>query len=520
MNRYLLTILIVAVLSVPAIVFLGPTEAATDAAQSDRTPHIDPDYAGATIPPNIAPLSFAVLEPGEQYHVLIEGDKGRAIDIRNYTGDFRPPQEQWRALLKANAGRTLRVTVSVRLNEQAWRTYPGMSIHVSLDPIDPYVVYRRTRPIFNEWKDMAIIQRHIEAFDEKVLVDNSALDHGCINCHTFSANRPNSMLFHVRSDTHGVAMVLAEERGVAKVDTRTAFNKSPVSYSSWSPDGKLVAGSVNKLTQFFHTVGENRDVFDFKSDLIVYRIDENEVTTSTAIGDPARNETFPSWAPDGRYLYFSSAPPVPVERFEEVRYDLVRVRYDPVTDTWGERETLLAGDAIGKTLLEARVSPDNRFVLFSAAAFGNFPVYKPSCDLYLMDLETRDFWPLECNSDQADSYHAWSSNGRWIVFSSKRRDGVFARPHFAHIDENGRAAKAFVLPQEDPRYYLTSMRTFTAPEFTTGAVRFPDEALARAVVEPSINLKAELDPAVELPETPDTEPTSPWRQSTIAQQAR
>ena len=491
-----------------------PAIAAEASTTESQWPKIDPDYLDATIPPNVAPLNFVILEPGEQFKVVVQGEAGEAVGIESKSGAIRFPIREWQVLLAENAGRDLLVKVVSYTGDGARNSFKPFQIHVSLDPIDPYILYRFTRPIFNDWRDMRIVQRHIEGFDETVIIDNADIDHGCFNCHTFSRNRPESMVIQVRSADYGIGMLLAQPDGVVQVDARTPFNKSPAAYSSWSPNGDLIACSVNKLSQFFHTQGENRDVFDAKSDIIVYRISTNEVTTSESIAHPDHNETFPCWAPDGRNLYFSSATPASIERHEDVRYDLVRAAYDPAADLWGEREVLLSGEALGRSILEAKVSPDNRFVLFSAADCGNFPVYKPSCDLYILDLTTGEERPLECNSDESDSYHAWSSNGRWIVFSSKRRDGAFARPHFSHMDEEGHASKAFVLPQEDPEFYRSCLRTFTAPEFTLGPVPFTSDEIAGAILDPGARLEATLDPRVKPSDSSDDEPTSPWTQGT------
>ncbi len=77
----------------------------------------------------------------------------------------------------------------------------------------------------------------------------------------------------------------------------------------------------------------------------------------------------------------------------------------------------------------------------------------------------------EVNSDDVDSYHSWSSNGKWIVFSSKRMDGLWARPFIAAFNsETGQFGKPFVVPQKDPLYYDDFMKTYNIPELVTGPI--------------------------------------------------
>lgn len=91
---------------------------------------------------------------------------------------------------------------------------------------------------------------------------------------------------------------------------------------------------------------------------------------------------------------------------------------------------LVAGqsETTGLSAAQPRVSPDGRFLVCCLADYGNFPIYQPSSDLYMLDVGARQSRRLEINSEAADTWHCWSSNGRWLVFSSKRRDGLFARP--------------------------------------------------------------------------------------------
>jgi len=87
------------------------------------------------------------------------------------------------------------------------------------------------------------------------------------------------------------------------------------------------------------------------------------------------------------------------------------------------------------------------------------------------ELETLEFQPPSTvNSDNTESYHSWSSNSRWFVFSSRRIDGLYTRPYIAFIDENGKTGKPFLLPQKDPDYYTFLLESFNIPELIKGPV--------------------------------------------------
>lgn len=157
------------------------------------------------------------------------------------------------------------------------------------------------------------------------------------------------------------------------------------------------------------------------------------------------------------------------------------VPYDIDKDSWSQPETVLAASETGMSVSEPRASPDGRYLLFCMSDYGGFPVYQPSSNLYLMELKSGNYRRLECNSGRGESWHCWSSNSRWIVFSSKRDNGLLARPYFSYIDPEGREHKPFVLPQKDPTFYDTWLKTYNVPELVTGPVTIPQEELLRAI---------------------------------------
>ena len=176
----------------------------------------------------------------------------------------------------------------------------------------------------------------------------------------------------------------------------------------------------------------------------------------------------------------------------EVRYDLMRIEYEPETGRWGELECLLAAEDTGLSITEPRISPDGRFVLFCMSDYGNFPVYRPSSDLYLMDLETRRYERLPVNSERSESWHSWSSNSRWIAFSSKRGDGLYARSYLSYINKEGQAHKPILLPQKDPTFYDSFLEDFNLPELITGPVPVTRRELVNAVVSPDEVIETKL----------------------------
>ena len=128
-----------------------------------------------------------------------------------------------------------------------------------------------------------------------------------------------------------------------------------------------------------------------------------------------------------------------------------------------------------------KLSPDNRFCLFCMQNYGAYPHTQVSSDLYLMDVATRQYRKLPINSEYNESWHSWSKNGRWILFSSKRGGGIFTRLYISYIDSAGNTRKPFLLPQRNPAFYDSFIKCYNVPEFATAPVRFSERRLLKAI---------------------------------------
>ena len=122
--------------------------------------------------------------------------------------------------------------------------------------------------------------------------------------------------------------IISTGDSVFKINSKTPYTMSPAVYPSWHPDGQHIAFSVDITRQWFHGVEKRNEVFDQASDLVIYDIKNNVLTTSPVVSTKAR-ETLPCWSPDGKYLYYCTAPESnDTLEYDELRYDLVRISYN------------------------------------------------------------------------------------------------------------------------------------------------------------------------------------------------
>lgn len=453
----------------------------------DSFPAISPDYSGITIPPNIAPLNFVVNEEGRRYRVGFYDSDNNGFKVKSRNKTIRIPAGKWKRLLDRSAGSEITTVVQAKRNGR-WISFRPVVNNVAEHEIDGYLVYRLIEPGFEMWGKMGIYQRSLESFRQKPIMINTMSNHNCMNCHSFAGNDSKTMMFHMRGRLGGT--IVYREGTLEKLDTKTDETISAGVYPSWHPDGRFIAFSVNKITQCFHAIpGKRIEVIDTLSDVIVYDTRVKEVLTCDALSAGDRLETFPSWSPDGKYLYFCSAKLQPLQKFDSIRYDLMRIPFDPEAIKFGNIETVVSSALTGLSVSFPRISPDGRYVLFCMSDYGNFTIWHADSDLYLLDLETGEITKPDINSDQAESYHSWSSDGRWIVFSSRRKDGLFTRSYMSFFDPDGKAHKPFLLPQRNPVFYDTFLKSYNVPELIRGKVDLNPRKIRKiALTEPAGSL--------------------------------
>lgn len=447
---------------------------------------IYPDYQDVTIPENIAPLNFELLIQSDEAVVRLSA-AGEEIVCEG--PKIRPDIDDWKALTQKAKGDAISVEVFADIKGQ-WIHFKPFHIYVSADPIDPWLSYRLISPSYVSYEELTLNQRCLENFDEEAFVDNMlcSTESGgqCVNCHSYQQWNPDRMQFHARQ-THGGTLI-AYDGKIEKVDMRHDSLLSAGVYPAWHPTEKLIAYSTNMTMQAFHTAApEKIEVLDSESDLILYDVNKHEVKTIEQ--QPNELEIFPTWSPDGKWLYFCSAHFVyqsdSVDRSEitmranEVKYNIYRKSFDLKTRQFGEREMVFCADTLGKSATFPRLSPDGRWLLFTLGEWDCFHIWHHDADLWMKDLKTGEVRAMnEMNSDDTESYHSWSSNGRWVVFSSRRYDGVFTRPFIAHINAQGQGSKPFELPAKDPDLHRQFLKSYNVPEFMKGPVKLSPQEVA------------------------------------------
>lgn len=426
---------------------------------------IYPDYTEVTIPRGIAPLTFHVnTEEKEVRVVLRSGDYSVTMDKK----EVAVSATEWKKLMSGSD--TIRVDI---LSKKDQKVLHAFSIYISEDAIDPYLSYRLIAPGHELWGQMGIYQRSLADYEEKAIYENTHSKQVCVNCHTSNQGNPDESFFHQRPKPSGT--ILVKDGKVQKLSNYFSEKVPILVYPSWHPSGEYIAFSVNKTVQSIHSLDKNRiEVMDLWSDIVVLELKTNQLLTSTRLMLPEAFETFPSFSPDGKRLYFCTAKAVTLpDSIKSVKYDLCAIDFDAVKETFGQQvDTIVKASEEDCSVSFPRVSPDGRFLLYTKHAYGNFSIWHREADLHMYDLQKQQSVDVNLlNSSESESFHSWSSNGRWVVFSSRRNDGLYTSLYLAHIDETGKVGKPFILPQKQSGFYFYQDKSYNVPEFMKGEMK-------------------------------------------------
>ena len=456
-------------------------------------PAIYPDYCNVTVPYNIAPLNFML--PADEYEACVarittpDGQQ----HIYGHGVKVQIPEQEWHDMLNASKGKSLKVELWGQKDGE-WLSFSPFEIRVAEEPIDEYLSYRLIEPSYVAWTFMEIAQRNLTTFEETQIFNNEITMNDrkigqCINCHSYQNYKTDNMLFHVRLANSGT--VIVNDGKVSRVNLKRDYTISAGVYPSWHPTAKLVAFSTNLTRQGFHTLNPNRlEVYDLASDLILYDVETDSVQVVS--NDSTLLEVYPTWSPDGKYLYYCKSVPLPEEMhdkdirttYPKVQYNLYRRSFDVTTHGFGDEELVYDAASLDKSATLPRVSPDGRYLLFALGQYGCFHIRHNDGDITCMPLDQGfpltkaiDFTKVNYEG-RPDSYPSWSSNGHWIMVASRRDDGNFCRVYFSYF-KNGKAEKAFMLPQEDPEMNTFLLKSYNRPEFMIEPVKISVEEFSK-----------------------------------------
>jgi tetratricopeptide (TPR) repeat protein len=289
----------------------------------------------------------------------------------------------------------------------------------------------------------------------------------CANCHSFSKDG-STLGLDVDGPQNDKGLY-----GLVPVRKQTSIrNEYVIHWSSFaeeraskrfgfmsqiSPDGQYVVTSIENpgshmrdfdarlFNGFYKDYGFGQVFFPTRGILAWYSRATGKLLPLPGADDPRYVQTSAFWSPDGKYLVFSRAeakdPYSPGQQpalyandpnETQIQYDLYRIPFN--NGAGGVAEPVEGASHNGMSNNFPKVSPDGKWIVYVQCKNGL--LMRPDSKLYIVPFGGGQARPIAANTPRMNSWHSFSPNGRWLVFSSKGRS-LYTQMYLTHVDAEG-----------------------------------------------------------------------------------
>jgi hypothetical protein len=482
----------------------------------------NPYPSGATIPVNLCPINIAYPNRATTIITLIDSTgKTIATHKQYFSKTFHPSEKRWHKWLRQAYKGSITISHPTPKNSAILQEAIVHSYQIA-EPIDPYISYRKT--LYNEdHQNMFIEERDITGFKDRKLIISSTKEDStntCINCHNTKNNNGDYCLIHVRSSFGKEASeysgtYLIKNNKVFRLnpqwdDTLRAFSK--LVYYDYHPMEEKIIFSTNSLGQaenfLKHGVPDDY-MTDTLGIIILYDIEKNKITTSSNLSEKIYEYAFPVWNTTGTEIYFFRGVKANKNKPWDYLFDFCKAKYESITNTFEEPEIIFPFSQCGVSATMPRQIPGtNKIIVTVHKSSGSIPLLTDG-DYYILDLDEKQNAPFpigintltpktctlppnkyakitelkEVNTLDAERWHNFSSNGRWMIFSSSRLVGEQSYPHIVYVDKNGNFGKPLAMPQKEALFFTKNTWSFIIPNASKTPASFQNKKAAKLFLE-------------------------------------
>jgi tetratricopeptide (TPR) repeat protein len=479
--------------------------AAAPAAASAAEPGLQITYPqeGTLFPPESVAPTFVWQDSTarvDRWYVVVRDAGG--TDLLQAAVDaprWRPSEDDWKRIKQQSLERDAEVVVGGvdRTQRATVRSSARVRIRTSKDEVGDALFYREVPlPFLTAVQDPSRIRWRFGTIDEQagppIVLQNLPV---CGNCHSFADN--GSVL--------GLDVDYGNDKGayaILPVSTHMVMNDEKI--ITWADykreDGELTFGLLSRVSptgRYVVSTVKDRSVFvalpdlmisqlffPIKGILVIYDRESKTFAPLPGADDPHYVQTNAVWSPDGNTLVFAKAPAHHAERLDQqnnalvdakdvpeftvdkqpFRYDLYRIPFND--GKGGTPEPLQGASNNGMSNYFPKFSPDGRWIVFCKSK--SYMLLQPDSELYIVPAEGGVARRLRYNTARMNSWHSWSSNSRWLVFSSKV-NGPYTQLFLTHIDADGNDSPPVLLER-----FTSPDRAANIPEF----VKLHSDAIA------------------------------------------
>jgi len=452
---------------------------------------IDYPGEGTIFPPEFPSPQFSwidTLNASEKWNIRFSTQSGEELHreiIESST--WRPDSAVWLNIKTASATEPVFFTIIGERKGLFGKEYLSgqVSFSTSKDSVGASIFYRAVPLPFGyaieHVNEIEWYSGNINGGKPNRILDNIPV---CANCHSFSDNGLIAMDIDYANDKG--SYIIAPIKDTVQLTTDKIITWSDYKrddggqtfglLSHISPNDKYVLSTVKDRSVFvpLDNLEYSQLFFPIKGIIAVYDRDARKYYELPGASDPDYVQSNPNWSPDSREVMFTRATRYKSSKIDnsesvllnladvqeftsgelDFKFDLYRIPFNH--GTGGKAIPVPGASRNNKSNFFARYSPDGKWVVFCQSE--NFMLLQPDSKLYIMPADGGEPRLMTCNTGNMNSWHSWSPNSKWLVFSSKNK-GPYTQLYLTHIDENG---------NDSPPVFLENLT------FSTRAANIPE----------------------------------------------
>lgn len=467
-------------------------------------------YDKAVFPPEITSPVFRwddKLSGADTWRIRIEfSDGADPVLYRSDSAEWAVERDTWETIKNRSIEKDAAITIEGKKKSLAGKfltrnkvlSRNSITISTSADSVGAPIFYRDVPLPFDFAREkMELIQWRMGDISSNerppIVLENLPV---CGNCHSFTPDGSTLAMDVDSAGDKGSYVITPIEKNIfmtrEKLITWRDYKReeNEVTFgllAQISPCGRYVASGVKDRVIFFgrENLLFSQLFFPVKGIVAIYDREKKEFFALHGADDHNYVQGNPSWSHDSKYVIIARTPITEYLKTDETKnvvlnltqsakvlggkefledprggetftFNMYRIPFND--GRGGTPEPIPGASHNGKSNYFAKYSPDGEWIVFCQAR--SFMLLQPDSKLYIMPADlSGEPRLMKCNTNRMNSWHSWSPNSRWLVFSSKV-NSAYTELFLTHIDEEGNDSPPVLLST-----FSSEDRARNIPEF-------------------------------------------------------